>query len=860
MKNTPFTYFSVKSLLPIPLTVIMLLLQACSATLEHSSSGKATENKQHRNVKVEKSRAILERQYGKSDEFAPQAADIQKKLTLQQIMANPDWIGLAPKHVTWSFDSSAVLYQQVPYDQSIFELHRYDVSAKQTQTVAMDNYHLNLQQNKVMSSDGAYAAWVFSKNVFIASAETGDVQQVTFDTNVPTALQFINATQLTFQQGARLFIVDAREQQVKQLAQWHFGQPKKASKPPKDYLAEQQQQLIKYIGKQKEKQQQRFKYYQQLRKNNSVAAQPEFYLPQGHRLVTLRVSPSGLHALAVTEPNTSWRGEGDIMPNYIDADGRITSEKVRRKIADAKPVDQSFFMVQLKSGKVQKLSFSQLPGYNDDVLAKVKQENAEREGNTYTANRLPRAIGLVQDWYWSQSAIQWHSNAQRVAIMLEAWDNKDRWLVTAQPNSPKVELQHRLQDPAWIAYKFNEFGWFSDSEILYLLSEESGYSHLYTKPVSGKLTPLTRGKYEVRTLHKTNNDKRIYFTANKSHPGIYEVYSVDVQTGEIVQHTELNGITEFQLSPNEKHLLLTHSKMGTPPELFLASASAVERDVPEQITYTVSKKFQQNVQISPEIVTIPSSHGDQPIFARLFLPSDFNQSRPEQYKAVIFTHGAGYLQNAHYGWSSYFRETLFNVFLSQQGYVVLDVDYRASAGYGRDWRTSIYRRMGEPEVEDLVDSVDWLSQHWNVDRKRVGTYGGSYGGFLTFMAMFKQPDLFKAGAALRPVTDWAHYNTAYTSNILNTPNVDPIAYERSSPIYFAEGLKNALLINAPMVDSNVHFHDVVRLVQRLIELEKENFETAIYPVEPHGFVQPSSWLDEYRRIFKLFENELSPKD
>ena len=164
--------------------------------------------------------------------------------------------------------------------------------------------------------------------------------------------------------------------------------------------------------------------------------------------------------------------------------------------------------------------------------------------------------------------------------------------------------------------------------------------------------------------------------------------------------------------------------------------------------------------------------------------------------------------------------------------------------------------MGKSEIDDLRDGVNWLVENANVDRQRIGTYGGSYGGFMTFMALFTQPDLFQSGAALRPVTDWAHYNHGYTSNILNTPDVDPIAYERSSPLYFAEGLEKPLLINAPMVDSNVFFQDTVRLVQRLIELEKQDFETAIYPVESHGFVQPSSWLDEYRRIYKLFETTL----
>ena len=109
---------------------------------------------------------------------------------------------------------------------------------------------------------------------------------------------------------------------------------------------------------------------------------------------------------------------------------------------------------------------------------------------------------------------------------------------------------------------------------------------------------------------------------------------------------------------------------------------------------------------------------------------------------------------------------------------------------------------------------------------------------------------------MRPVADWAHYNAPYTSNLLNTPDVDPIAYERSSPIEHAQGLTKPLLIMSGVMDDNVFFQDSVRMVQRLIELEKPTFEMAIYPVEPHGFRQPSSWLDEYRRIYKLFEQEL----
>jgi dipeptidyl aminopeptidase/acylaminoacyl peptidase len=227
--------------------------------------------------------------------------------------------------------------------------------------------------------------------------------------------------------------------------------------------------------------------------------------------------------------------------------------------------------------------------------------------------------------------------------------------------------------------------------------------------------------------------------------------------------------------------------------------------------------------------------------------------------AVVFVHGAGYLHNVHNYWSSYFREYMFHHFLAAQGYTVLDIDYRGSAGYGRDWRTAIYRWMGGKDLSDQVDGARWLVANEGIDAARIGMYGGSYGGFITLMALFTAADTFRSGAALRSVTDWAHYNDGYTSNILNDPQEDEEAYERSSPIYFAEnfGPDQHLLIPHGMVDTNVHFSDVVRLAQRLIELGKENWEMAVYPVENHGFVEPTSWTDEYRRIFELFERTIS---
>ena len=201
---------------------------------------------------------------------------------------------------------------------------------------------------------------------------------------------------------------------------------------------------------------------------------------------------------------------------------------------------------------------------------------------------------------------------------------------------------------------------------------------------------------------------------------------------------------------------------------------------------------------------------------------------------------------------------MFNQLLMQKGYAVLDLDFRASAGYGKAWRTAIYRNMGGKDLDDNVDGAAYLVRELGANPKRIGLYGGSYGGFLTLMAMFKASDVFAAGAALRPVSDWRNYNDGYTSDILNDPQDDPEAYRRSSPIEYAEGLKGALLICHGMVDTNVHFQDSVRLTERLIELGKKDWTLAPYPVENHAFVHPESWTDEYSRILDLFERTIGP--
>ena len=433
-----------------------------------------------------------------------------------------------------------------------------------------------------------------------------------------------------------------------------------------------------------------------------------------------------------------------------------------------------------------------------------------------------------------------------------AQDNKDRWIFALDIQAGTLRPIVTLHDDAWVDGPGSfTVGWMKNDEEIYFQSERDGWSHLYTVSYNGgEPRQITSGKWEVLNTQLSRDKTKFYLTTSEGDPGQHQVYVVPASGGERTRLTSAVGHHLSVFSHDEKFFADVYSYTTKPPELYVQETRPGAPAA--RLTTSPAPEYSAYPWPDPVFVSVPARDGVM-VPGRLYKPQGFRKGGP----AVIFVHGAGYAQNVHRGWSSqYYRESMFNQFLMKNGFVALDIDYRGSAGYGRDWRTAIYRHMGGKDLDDQVDAARWLVKEHGVDPKRIGIYGGSYGGFITLMALFTQPDVFAAGAALRPVTDWAHYNHGYTSNILNVPQKDAEAYKRSSPIWFASGLKGALLICHGVVDTNVHFQDTVRLVERLIELKKENWELAIYPVEDHAFVQPASWRDEYSRIWALFEKNL----
>lgn len=751
-------------------------------------------------------------------------------------MRGPKLVGYAPSGLRWSGDSRR-LY---------FEWRERDADETSTWVVNADGTGLRkLSDDERKAAPPAQAIWdrehrralaVAAGNIVLIDAVAGTRQLITRTSTSESNPRWArNETAVTFTRDNCLYLVPLGED-ADRLVQINDAGPKKRDPQTTDsqkYLEKEEESLIEAV-----------KEADKRRKRNEERAEKE-KLPllelterQTASDLMLAHSDQYVYALVADRANNAKRAD---VPRYVTTNGYTEVVPGRTKAGDSQDT-RRLAILDLKTGK--------------QVFATLESDPADAsrvapvaEPQTSTPAAQPR-----RELQWTMPLVS--QDGKYAVSTVRSSDNEERWLVAIDPATGKSRVLDHLKDEAWVLDGWRNRGFVGDTDRFWFLSERDGWMHLYVVDVADlSATPqqLTSGAWEVNSVEVAPDQRTFLLATTEQHPGEQHVYSMPITGGPRTKLTSLIGSTDARVSPDGKMLGLIYSSSNRPPEVFLMFNQPGVKA--RQVTTSPTEEWLSYPWIEPRLLTFKARDGAQ-VYARLYTPEMLGASRQTLHPGVVFIHGAGYLQNAHKYWSTYYREYMFHHLLASRGYVVIDVDYRGSAGYGRDWRTAIFRHMGGKDLDDVVDAAGYLVQSENVDPKRIGVYGGSYGGFLTLMAMFTTPDAFAAGAALRPVTDWAHYSHGYTSQILNEPQTDAEAYRRSSPIYFAQNLKGALLICHGMSDTNVHFQDSVRLVQRLIELRKENWDLAVYPVEDHTFEQETSWVDEYKRILKLFETNL----
>lgn len=762
----------------------------------------------------------------------------QTQLNLEQIMAHPDWIGAPVEQAWWSLDGEQVLYRIKENGGELREIHRVELASGSDETVPLAQWGELDGDNPVYDKNHLRALFIRDGDIYTRHLQTGKLSQITRSTDSERAARFSqDGDSIYFRRGLQWFQYDLLQGLESPVVDLKFSTDPNTEKS--DELTQMQLRLFSTLKTQRRDKERQQEQQQERSALDSTQLAPSWYLGDGWEAVSSDLSPTGRWLLLAVQKAGADSGRDGKMPLYVTESGYVDIEDVRTRVGLNPPTPQQLWLLDLEQREKHNISFEELPGINDRPLAFLSQADEETDEEP-----SPRPLTVRE--------ILWQPDGELAAVQLIANDNKDRWLATVDPNSAKLTPRHRLHDEAWINWLFNEYGWLPDGQQLWFLSEESGYSHFYLLDLSKRQAKdLTEGRFEVMEPVITHSGDSAFLLSNRNHPTEYDIFRLDLKAGEMTQVTEMKGVNSFSLAPAEQQLLVRWSSSYIPTQI---SVVDIANRTTQELTDTRTEEYKAIQWQQPEFVGVPSQHDvEAPIWSKFYAPQgNFEGKRP----IAIFVHGAGYTQNTHHKFPYYFREQMFHNLLTQQGYLVLDMDYRASQGYGRDWRTAIYRNMGHPELEDLIDGVSWLVSEHQGDLNRVGVYGGSYGGFMSLMAMFRAPEIFKAGAALRPVTDWAHYNHPYTSRILNTPQDDPEAYRMSSPIEYAENLEGHLLIAHGMLDDNVFYQDSVRLAQRLIELKKKNWELASYPMERHGFTFAESWLDEYRRIYQLFQRTI----
>ncbi len=764
-------------------------------------------------------------------------------LTLPEIMKGHDFVGYLPEDVYWADDSKTIYFTWNPDKQKLRDQYKVSIRGLKPEKLSLEEqkglpaftgeYNKN-KTKKVYSKDG---------DLFILEIKSGEINRITSTNGRESAPFFsIDEKYIIYRFENNLYRWSISGGQVEQLTNFVNEDPSRDEKlsEREQWLEQDQLSLFQVLKERKE-----LKTAREARTDSLSYKRPVSINIKGKSLMNLTLSPDQHYALfqLATRPGN---GEGTEVPDYVTESGYAGMLRARAKVGSPQNTYE-MGIYDLARDTSYFIDTKQIPGiYDKPIFLK----NYIHPDSTFVDQyKKPRDVS-----FWGPV---FNDLGTRAMIVIRALDNKDRWIMELKMKEGALRLIDRQRDEAWVGgpgisewnFGTGNIGWVND-DICWYQSEESGYSHIYTfNTLSGNMQQLTSGSWEVYAVSLSSDKKYFYVTANREGPAERHFYRLPVQGGEMVRYTTDPGNYEVKVSPDEKLLAIRYSYSNQPWELFIMPNR--QGASMQQVTYSTTDAFNAYHWRNPEIVSFKADDGET-VHARLYKPENPVKAGP----AVIFVHGAGYLQNAHHWWSQYFREYMFHNLLADHGYTVLDIDYRGSEGYGRDWRTGIYRHMGGKDLTDQVDGVRYLTDNHEIDPSHIGIYGGSYGGFITIFAMFRYPGVFNCGAALRSVTDWAHYNHGYTSNRLNTPVTDSIAYRQSSPVYYADGLEGELVMLHGIIDTNVHFQDVVRLSQKLIELGKENWQLAVFPLESHGFEEASSWADEYRRIFELFERNL----
>jgi dipeptidyl-peptidase-4 len=374
---------------------------------------------------------------------------------------------------------------------------------------------------------------------------------------------------------------------------------------------------------------------------------------------------------------------------------------------------------------------------------------------------------------------------------------------------------------------YDDIRFLDNGEEFIWSSTRDGYQHLYLYEINGTMVrQLTKGDWELNYVMGINeNEGSVFFTANERGTIYSDLYSVNFDGTGLKRITDEPGTHFVTISPDGKYFIDKYSTANSPTITSLKSTSGGKlRDL-----VVPDVKFIKEYDFVPvEFITFTTSDGVE-LNASIMKPPDFDSSK--KYPVLFDVYGGPGSQAVLDIWGSF--GYLLNQLLVGKGYIIFCVDNRGTGNRGTAFRHIVYKDLGKWEVNDMVEGAKYLISQGYADPGRIGIMGSSYGGYTAAISLMNAPEYFKAAVAVATVSDWGYYDNIYTERYMQTPELNPDGYERSSLIANAEKLKGKLLLVHGTADDNVHFQNSVKLAEKLIDLNKD-FDILLYPEQGHG--------------------------
>lgn len=563
---------------------------------------------------------------------------------------------------------------------------------------------------------------------------------------------------------------------------------------------------------------------------------------RGHDLYTLEIATRQLSRITDDGSPTLLNGELDwVYPEELDLSTAYWWSPDSKRIAYLQfDIAREFVYPQTSLTALRAVA-------EPERYPQAGTANAEvRVGVVSPSGGTTRWMDLGETRGFLTARVYWTPDSTRLAIERFTRVQNRLDLVLADAGSGSSHTVLSESDPYWINHN-DLFRFVGKDEFLWG-SERDGFCHLYLYALEGQLRKrLTEGDWEVTDLAGVDEaHQKVYFVSTEASPLDRELYSVKLNGKDRTRISRDPGTHEISMGPTAEYYLDSFSSSTEPLRTTVHSSAGEELSV----FRAPKRELMDDYQVAPsEVVQVKSQDG-KILYGRVTKPANFRAG--EKYPAIVMVYGGPGVQIITNSWSRSDWD-LAQVWAAR-GFVIWELDNRGSAGRGHAFETPLYRRFGKTELADQLEGLHYLVAQGFVDPARVGIYGWSYGGFMTLYSLFNAPDVFRAGIAGAPVTNWRNYDTIYTERYLGLPSENAEGYRASSPVDYAAKLKAKLLIVHNIEDDNVLFQNTVQITDALEQAGKL-FDMVLYTGKSHGVTGPAR-KQLFETLTDFFEKNL----